>query len=352
MSVELITLNFSDDPGQAEELSSEALRLMAEYRVSAIPQNYCVWYSYASQRNIELRNVLDELISADQEFTEGQNAEIFSRFFGHLDEGVAILDTGEQMSLAVRRADGIVREVTENAANYGHTIAENVSSLESGGDVGATVRMLADETKRMVGRNQELQSQLESSSEQIEQLKQNLVAVQKEALTDGLTNIANRKRFDITLRNQAMKATDSGAPLCLILGDIDHFKKFNDTHGHQTGDQVLKFVASTLSQAVTANDLPARYGGEEFAVILPGTDIETAVGIAETIRLSVRGKRLRKKNTDEDMGNITLSLGISLYKLGEPLSSLIKRADDGLYHAKHLGRDRVVSENDLHMAAE
>jgi diguanylate cyclase len=350
--VELVTLNFSDDLNQAAEFSSETLRLLAEYRIPAIPQNYCVWYSYVCARNIELRDALDALISSDEAFTGERNAELFERFFGHLEQGAAILDTGEQMSMAVKQIDGLVQEVTSNAESYGQTVSENVSTLEASGDVSAAVRLLVDETKRMVNRNQELRSRLENSSERIEALKQNLEAVQKEALTDGLTGVANRKRFDITLRNEAKNATENGEPLCLILGDIDHFKKFNDLHGHQTGDQVLKYVGTMLSQSTTAKDLPARYGGEEFAVILPATDIETAIGIAESIRRSVRSKRLRKKHTSEDLGNITLSLGVALYRPGELLGGFIKRADDGLYQAKHQGRDKVVSEEDLHIAAE
>jgi diguanylate cyclase len=349
--VELITLNFSDDLGQATQISSEALRFMAQNQIPATPQNYCVWYGYATGSDPELKKMIDILLSNSQEFTEEKNSEIFERFFGHVQEGVAIQDTGTRMSLAVRRVDELVQQVTKNTESYGNTIAENANTLETSGDTGAVVQILAEETKKMLDRNHELQTRLESSSEQIARLKQDLESVQREALTDGLTGIANRKRFDVTLRKEAMNSMEDGEPLCLILGDIDHFKRFNDTYGHQTGDQVLKFVAAMLSDTATARDLPARYGGEEFAVILPGTDIETAIGVAETIRSSVSRKRLRKKQDGSDIGNITLSLGVSLYRPGEPLNGFIKRADNGLYQAKHLGRDQVVSENDLNMAA-
>ena len=147
-------------------------------------------------------------------------------------------------------------------------------------------------------------------------------------------------------------ASHHGTPLALVLIDIDHFKKFNDTHGHQTGDHVLKFVGSMLKKAVKASDLAARYGGEEFALVLPNTDLSAAVALAESVRVAVAGKRLRKKQSGDDIGNITLSLGVSLYRPGESLSALIKRADDGLYQAKGLGRNQVVAETELGAVAD
>lgn len=176
--------------------------------------------------------------------------------------------------------------------------------------------------------------------------------MQHEALTDGLTEIANRKKFDISVREAAGQAMESGSPLCLFMTDIDHFKKFNDTFGHQTGDQVLRLVASILRRTISEDGLPARYGGEEFGVVLPNVELSDAVHIAEQVRIAVASKRMRKKQSGDDLGNVTVSIGVSRYRPGESLGDFIKRADDGLYFAKNAGRNQVVPETKLSKAAE
>ena len=166
-----------------------------------------------------------------------------------------------------------------------------------------------------------------------------------------MTGIANRKKFDVVLRQQINMARKNDRALCLILADIDHFKKINDCHGHQMGDQVLKFVATGLVSAVENKDFVARYGGEEFAVILPDRSLRDGVRIAEQIRFSIGRRRLKKRKTGEPIGSVTVSLGVALYQRTESLSQFFKRADDCLYQAKQRGRNKVVSENQLDVAA-
>lgn len=128
--------------------------------------------------------------------------------------------------------------------------------------------------------------------------------------------------------------------------DIDHFKRFNDTHGHQVGDQVLRLVAKTLTDCVRAGDLPARYGGEEFAVVLPKTGIQVARPIAERIRTTLAARKIIRRNTGEGLGGITISIGAALYHPGETPAALVARADSALYAAKRQGRNRLVVEGD------
>ena len=130
------------------------------------------------------------------------------------------------------------------------------------------------------------------------------------------------------------------------MGYIDHFKLYNDTYGHQTGDQVLRLVAHTLKTNVKGRDLAARYGGEEFAIILPHTTLDDALKLAEQIRRAVYTKELVKKTTAESLGRITISIGAALYRPGESVEALIHSADSCLYAAKHAGRNMVKSETD------
>ncbi len=331
------------------------MQLMDQHNVPSTPQNFMIWYAYASDSNPDLKHTLDDLVSDSAAVSQEDSAEIFDRYFSQFSQGTDIQKTGSQMSGLVSDVMSLVSQATDDAEVFGAALEDSVGSLTDLSDpsaVGQVVKLLAENTKKMLSQNRQLQGKLETSSQEIQSLKTHLEDVQKEALTDGLTDIANRKHFDMVLQSESEAAVARGAPLALVLIDIDHFKNFNDTHGHQTGDHVLKFVGAMLKKAVKASDLPARYGGEEFALILPNTDLAAAVALAESIRVAVGGKHLRKKQTGDDIGNITLSLGVSQYRSGEALSDLIKRADDGLYQAKGLGRNRVVAETELSAVAD
>ena len=259
------------------------------------------------------------------------------------------------MARLVDQVRDTVSQATDEAQEFGAVLADGVGSLGEGADVqnvGDVLKMLAGETQRMLERNQQLEQKLQNSSQEIETLKENLESVQKEAQTDGLTGLANRKKFDAVLQNEMIQAIENSTSLCLVMCDIDHFKKFNDTHGHVTGDHVLRFVSAMLTDLVTSDGMPARYGGEEFALVLPNIDIVGAVELADTVRSAVSSKRLRKRQSNEDIGSITLSLGVAKFQPGEPAAAFIKRADDSLYQAKNSGRNRVVAENELSSAAD
>jgi diguanylate cyclase (GGDEF)-like protein len=161
-----------------------------------------------------------------------------------------------------------------------------------------------------------------------------LEQVQRLAATDGLTKIANRRTFEATLEREVARATRSAEHVSLVMVDIDHFKALNDTHGHQTGDEVLRNVAAALSCECRDFDTPARYGGEEFAVILPGCGPEEAHDIAERLRVAV--------SVAPSVVPITASAGVATYPShAGDADTLVRAADEALYASKHAGRDRT-----------
>lgn len=162
-------------------------------------------------------------------------------------------------------------------------------------------------------------------------------------MQDPLTGILNRKYFDIKLAEETALAMTVGQDLCLIMSDIDHFKQFNDTFGHQVGDEVLKVTTRVLTNGIKGRDTAARYGGEEFCVILPRTGLADAVTAAEGIRQALAQKELKARNNGKTFGTITLSPGVAQYIHGEPIADLIERADAALYDAKRDGRNRTVA---------
>jgi diguanylate cyclase len=182
-------------------------------------------------------------------------------------------------------------------------------------------------------------------------LRATLRQARAEALTDGLTGLANRKMFDETLKMRLREAAGQRTDLCLVLCDIDKFKHFNDTWGHQTGDQIIRFIASSLQRQTQPDHLVARYGGEEFAIIMPRTRIVSARTIAEAIRAAIESKKLQRKSTNEELGRITVSMGVAQYRPGETGHDLVGRADACLYASKHAGRNRVSTDLDATLSA-
>jgi diguanylate cyclase (GGDEF)-like protein/PAS domain S-box-containing protein len=178
--------------------------------------------------------------------------------------------------------------------------------------------------------------------------KQAQVALEQLATRDGLTGLANRRCFDDTLHAEWTRAMRAHQPLSLLMVDVDHFKAYNDAHGHLGGDECLKRIAEAVSSEMRANDLVARYGGEEFAVILPNQSLKGAAIVAERIRrrverLQMPGGSASGKDGAIPMRQVTVSIGAAtaLVSNEHTASQLVAIADAALYRAKHLGRNRI-----------
>jgi diguanylate cyclase len=338
------------DQDRAQAFADAALAAMAKHRVPPTPHNFTVWFTHISGENAELSRTIDILISNGQEFTKQQNEVIYNQFFSSGPEVRDLIEAGS-------RLDGMIADVLsqlgvagEDAKRYGDTLARFKDGLSRPAikDMQVAVEAVLRETTRMAERNKALETQLASSSAEINNLRHDLDDLRRVSLVDALTGIANRKAFDQRLREAAAEALEHGMSLALIMIDIDHFKQFNDTYGHQIGDGVLRLVARTLREGTKGRDLVARYGGEEFAVILVGSNLNGATAVAEQLRKSVGSKRITKKGAGGgSLGSITLSLGVAAYVPGEPLGKLVSRADQALYLAKRTGRNRSANEGDL-----
>jgi len=210
-------------------------------------------------------------------------------------------------------------------------------------DLNSILRTILSETGKMVERTVKLEMHLDQVSHKLGELGQYLEKANREAMTDGLTGIANRRAFDEQIAASMEDAIARKSPLAILFIDIDHFKKFNDIHGHTTGDQVLRLVSSLLVRNIKTGDMGARYGGEEFAIILPGVSLKNGLSVADRLRRVIENKVLVDRQSDKNLGQITLSIGVAQYCEGEDVSSFIKRADAALYEAKRTGRNRVCA---------
>ena len=196
-------------------------------------------------------------------------------------------------------------------------------------------RMVAQIDQRSIAENESNEARA-----QVEKLN---LTLERLALQDGLTGLANRRQFDVALAREMSRAVRSGKSLALIMIDVDRFKLYNDLYGHLSGDECLRKVGkSILSGERRPDDLAARYGGEEFAIILPDCDAAGALAIAEQIRLAVRAQKMEHAANPD--GIVTVSLGVGcLQEVTREMSvrDLIGVADQALYRAKGEGRDRV-----------
>lgn len=329
--------------------ANSAIELLKRATIPPYPQFYELLYTYATGVNPELNSRINAILragKADADLAE----QLYNEFLRSQDANERISHVSERMSNRIEAVHEAIDTAMTTANAYSGALQAASGDLDQGADshtLKVMARRLLSETRRMQDANQQLEEKLQSSREDIAQLQRDLDEVRMQALLDPLTKISNRKSFDENLLRAIADARTNGQPLCLVLLDIDHFKHFNDTWGHQTGDQVLRLVAMTLKSNIKGKDTAARYGGEEFAAILPATDLEGGMIVAENVRKAIQAKELLKRSTNEKLGRITASFGVALFREDDASTSLIERADQCLYAAKRAGRNRVFSETAL-----
>lgn len=333
---------------EGHALGHRAIDEIVRHRLPVSPQNYEVWLAYLTQASPDLRQTLEKMIGSGKSITPDEMENVYEKFFSTTQLSTQVMETGSRIAHEIADALDALKKAGATTERYGATLDVATESLQSENiDSGALKRLinvLASATTEMSRQNSTLSTKLVQSSQEIEKLRTSLRQARAEALTDALTGIANRKLFDETLRLRKEEADAERTTLSLALCDIDQFKSFNDTWGHQTGDQVIRFVASTLSKFALPDHLVARFGGEEFAVIMPRTPLRDATRIAEQIRGAIEAKRLVRRSTNETIGAVTISFGVAVYQNDETLGQFVARADECLYVSKREGRNRVTTE--------
>ncbi|MEI7804811.1 MAG: GGDEF domain-containing protein [Hyphomicrobiales bacterium] len=331
-----------------------ALGQIKALRHSANPRNYEIWYTYATGYNPSLNAKINETLAQGGTLSDTDLEQIYETYLSPTRLTDRIDMVGSQVMDEIEQVMAMVDAAVGSANSYSESLADVTQKLGQSKDregLRAIVEGLVQTAKEMEQSNQALEARLNASKQEINVLQDNLEVVRTESLTDPLTQLSNRKHFDTTLERAIADARTKNEALTLLLTDIDHFKNFNDSFGHLTGDQVLRLVAMSVKQNVKGQDTAARYGGEEFAVILPNTVLRSAITVADHIRRAVMTKELMKRSTGEHLGRVTISIGVATLHKGDTAQTLIERTDTCLYAAKRHGRNRVICETDPEIAA-
>lgn len=331
-------------------IARDTVDLLSGREIPTTPANYEIWATYRAGINPDLAREIETRLANGEPFTDDVNNSLFERFFANTRLSTQVAEASATITRELTEAFTTLREAGHQSGTLSNALSIAADSLTDKLDLNG-FRQLATElaatTREMADHNRKLSEQMQTSARRVEALQTALESVRLQALSDGLTGLANRRHFDETMKRRIEEAQADPGRVCLLLCDIDHFKRFNDTWGHQVGDQVLRFIASVLRQHASGDFLAARYGGEEFALVMPRTTLSQAQTVAAGIQQSVRSKLLKRKSTGETLSRVTLSFGIAQLRVDEDVNDLIARADACLYASKRGGRDRITTDEEL-----
>jgi len=340
-------VEFTEGQERATDIAKEVMALMVSHKIAPLPKSYTVLYAYVADATPDSSEEIRTLLDDQTRSVDDTLPELYDKYYGFAEVEEALADTAQQMESKMSIILDMLAAASGDNKDYGDSLHVNIGDLKNepkNSNLSVILDTLVDQTESILQKNESLLNKLEASSEEVNSLRENLGTAKREALVDGLTGVANRKCFDLAVNAAVSESSNSEKTLCIAMTDIDFFKDFNDTYGHQTGDKVLIAVAQIINKGVREEDIVARYGGEEFALILPDMELAAAFALCERIRVAVSCKKLRNRKSGQDMGRINISIGLAQHKGNESASDLLKRADACLYQAKESGRNMTIRE--------
>lgn len=308
------------------EVNARTLAIACHYLTGSDPQIVRL-----IDRQVQAREpvTLDWLDEALAEYSPGAEVQALDQLIRRLEQGVE--DFGKTS-----------QEARAATSEYHSALSAQAGELEAASDTDATLIQLTALTRAMVKRTREIERAMQRSEEQTRTLRHKLAAARRTAEHDHLTGLPNRRAFENRYEAEYRAARAEGEPLSVAFCDIDHFKRINDSHGHDAGDRVLKLVAENLARISNESCHVARHGGEEFVVLLRNRTTAEAYAMLDRLRAELADRRLVNRATDLPIGQVTFSAGIADVFASGNRRLALKAADEALYRAKQDGRYRIV----------
>lgn len=345
-------LDINDAPEKSIRIFGQLVDIFEEQSINPTPLNYFIWYEYYKGDNPKFRQEMDRILNDPFGYNDRVGRRLYDEYFAEDDTADNEFDKALKRLISM-----VIKKMniwSDKLAEQSKQLDECATSLNDPNIDAATLKALTSTVQNTVSSMQasgaDLQKELSASNEEVTRLRKQLIEARAQVMMDELTEVGNRKAFNIAMAEMMDTAQASGSPesLALIMTDIDHFKRFNDNFGHLVGDSVLRYFANLIKKSKSESETICRYGGEEFAIILSESDLESAVERAEAIRHGIENAKLKRKDSTKELGAITASFGVATYKgMEETVEEFIKRADDALYLAKESGRNQVKTELDL-----
>jgi diguanylate cyclase len=336
-------MHYAETAAQSAEILRLILPRIAHHGGHYAPDAYGVWYEHLSGANPPLSAALEAQLCEGTALDQRHIEELYAQY-------IRSRDVRHTVTLQTNLAE-LIRTLAEVAAVSGEGTGEYARVLEDCeralGSVNdpqslqQLIRSLAASTTAARTTTETLRTEVNRSREAMQKLQEQLGTLQGEALTDPLTGLLNRRGFDAAVTRLFGAGSGAHRNAAIVLADIDHFKRVNDTYGHLFGDQVLRACAQVLTQVTKGRDVVARFGGEEFLILLPDTPSQGALALAEQIRAAFGKVRIRRHGQEVNGEQVTISLGVAVPGPAETLEQAIERADQALYQAKSDGRNCV-----------
>lgn len=337
-------MRYTETKEQSAELLRKTLALLGQHDACFNPVSFAVWYEFAAGTNARLTQAVGQATQTEPRLSDASVIRLYQEFVADVDQ-VVIQQITKQFQLMMAGVAESAQQTGHQAGSFGEKLSGLSTALQRN-DAAALSSQVAEtlvSTAQMQASVQVLHQQVTASRQEIEKLQSDLVRARNEATLDPLTQVLNRKGFDRQLASMLQQPLGSDSAHCLLMFDIDHFKKVNDTHGHVMGDRVIQAVGEVLRSCVPdkAHSV-ARFGGEEFAILMPSSTLKQSMAMAESVRQRTKAMKLRDRRTQEVVLTISISGGVASMLPGDDAQDLIARADGALYKSKQTGRDRVT----------
>jgi diguanylate cyclase len=336
-------MRYTHSAAESAKLLRQALPYIGKHGGRYVPTAYTVWYEHLAGLNPALSEALKQALANPQPLGAEALDQLYWQFV-ELRERRALNQLQTDLTELLQNLGTAAARTGESTAAYTETLTsceERLGSITDTDGLMQVLHVLVESTRTVHAESEILLLEVSQTRQEMTRLRNEFGTLRAEALTDPLSGLRNRRGYEESVHEMVDESGRLPQPTSVLVADIDHFKRINDSYGHGLGDQVIRATAQVIQGCIKGRDLAVRWGGEEFLVVLPETPLEGALAVAEQIRTGMGRARIRRSDTKELIDKVTISLGAALVDEAESLEQAIGRADHAMLAAKAAGRDRV-----------